>query len=409
MTIAIIGAGPAGMIAAGYASKKCDKVILIEHNDRVGKKLGITGKGRCNITNIAETEDFINQYPRNAKFLYSALYSFTNHDIINLLESLGVKTKVERGGRVFPVSDKASDVVRALRSFAMPDNVKLMTANAKELIIRDSKCVGVRTDKGTVKADKVILATGGKSYPKTGSTGDGYRMAKNAGHTVTPIKPSLVPIVTKEKWVRDIMGLSLKNVAVTAYKNGKPVYEDFGEMMFTHFGVTGPVILSMSSHLRDIKDGNYTIKIDLKPALDNEKLDARLLRDFEKYKKKQLINSLGDLLPKALIGVIIRLSGVDERKAVCELSKTERGALVDTIKGVTLTVLDFRPIDEAIVTSGGVAVGEINPSTMESKLVKGLYFAGEIIDVDGYTGGYNLQMAYSTGYLAGVSASEELP
>lgn len=409
MTIAIIGAGPAGMIAAGYASKKCDKVILIEHNDRVGKKLGITGKGRCNITNIAETEDFINQYPRNAKFLYSALYSFTNYDIINLLESLGVKTKVERGGRVFPVSDKASDVVRALRSFAMSDNVKLMMANAKEFIIRDSKCVGVRTDKGTVKADKVILATGGKSYPKTGSTGDGYRMAKNAGHTVTPIKPSLVPIVTKEKWVRDIIGLSLKNVAVTAYKNGKPVYEDFGEMMFTHFGVTGPVILSMSSHLRDIKDGNYTIKIDLKPALDNEKLDARLLRDFEKYKKKQLINSLGDLLPKALIGVIIRLSGVDERKSVCELSKTERGALVDTIKGVTLTALDFRPIDEAIVTSGGVAVGEINPSTMESKLVKGLYFAGEIIDVDGYTGGYNLQMAYSTGYLAGVSASEELP
>ena len=409
MTIAIIGAGPAGMIAAGYASKKCDNVILIQHNDRVGKKLGITGKGRCNITNIAETEDMINQYPRNAKFLYSALYSFTNYDIINLLESLGVKTKVERGGRVFPVSDKASDVVRALRSFAMSQNVKLMTANAKELIIRDSKCTGVRTDKGTVKADKVILATGGKSYPKTGSTGDGYRMAKNAGHTVTPIKSSLVPIVTKEKWVRDIMGLSLKNVAVTAYKNGKPVYEDFGEMMFTHFGVTGPVILSMSSHLRDIKNGDYTIKIDLKPALDNEKLDARLLRDFEKYKKKQLINSLGDLLPKALIGVIIRLSGVDERKSVCELSKTERGALVDTIKGVTLTALDFRPIDEAIVTSGGVAVGEINPSTMESKLVKGLYFAGEIIDVDGYTGGYNLQMAYSTGYLAGVSASEELP
>ncbi len=407
MIVAVIGAGPAGMIAAGYAAKNSDKVIIIEKNDRMGKKLGITGKGRCNITNIAGISDMISQYPKNPKFLYSALYSFTNADIIRLLEERGVKTKVERGGRVFPVSDKASDVVRALCGFAMQKNTELIRARAKKLLIRDGKCIGVITDEGTVKADRVILATGGKSYPKTGSTGDGYNMAAEAGHTVVKLKPSLVPIVTKEKWARDIMGLSLKNVAVSAYRNGKCVYEDFGEMMFTHFGITGPVVLSMSAHLGDIKKQNCTVKIDLKPALSYEKLDMRLLRDFEKYNKKQLINSLCDLLPKAMIGVIIELSGVDGRKKTAAVTKDDRERLINTLKGVTLTAVDFRPIDEAIVTSGGISVKEINPSTMESKLVKGLYFAGEIIDADGYTGGYNLQMAYSTGYLAGISATEE--
>lgn len=403
MITAIIGAGAAGLIAAGYASRNSDKVILIEHNDRVGKKLLITGKGRCNITNIAETEDMIKQYPKNSKFLYSALYSFTNTDIINLIEAQGVKTKVERGGRVFPVSDKASDVVWALKKFAMQKNVELIRASAKHIKTENGKVNGIETDKGFFKADKVILCTGGKSYPLTGSTGMGYRMAEELGHTVTKITPSLVPIVTEDKWVREVMGLSLKNIKVRAYKNKKLVYEDFGEMLFTHFGVSGPVILSMSAHLRDIEKTEYSISIDLKPALDDEKLDLRIMRDFEKYNKKQLINALCELLPKALIPVIIRMSGIDERKNVSQITKDERRALINAIKNLQLKVKGFRPIEEAIITSGGISTKEINPSTMESKLISGLFFAGEIIDADGYTGGYNLQMAFSTGYIAGTS------
>lgn len=403
MITAIIGAGAAGLIAAGYASRNSDKVILIEHNDRVGKKLLITGKGRCNITNIAETEDMIKQYPKNSKFLYSALYSFTNTDIINLIEAQGVKTKVERGGRVFPVSDKASDVVWALKKFAMQKNVELIRASAKHIKTENGKVNGIETDKGFFKADKVILCTGGKSYPLTGSTGMGYRMAEELGHTVTKITPSLVPIVTDDKWVREVMGLSLKNIKVRAYKNKKLVYEDFGEMLFTHFGVSGPVILSMSAHLRDIEKTEYSISIDLKPALDDEKLDLRIMRDFEKYNKKQLINALCELLPKALIPVIIRMSGIDERKNVSQITKDERRALINAIKNLQLKVKGFRPIEEAIITSGGISTKEINPSTMESKLISGLFFAGEIIDADGYTGGYNLQMAFSTGYIAGTS------
>lgn len=403
MITAIIGAGAAGLIAAGYASRNSDKVILIEHNDRVGKKLLITGKGRCNITNIAETEDMIKQYPKNSKFLYSALYSFTNTDIINLIEAQGVKTKVERGGRVFPVSDKASDVVWALKKFAMQKNVELIRASAKHIKTENGKVKGVETDKGFFKSDKVILCTGGKSYPLTGSTGMGYRMAEELGHTITKITPSLVPIVTEDKWVREVMGLSLKNIKVRAYKNKKLVYEDFGEMLFTHFGVSGPVILSMSAHLRDIEKTEYSISIDLKPALDDEKLDLRIMRDFEKYNKKQLINALCELLPKALIPVIIRMSGIDERKNVSQITKDERRALINAIKNLQLKVKGFRPIEEAIITSGGISTKEINPSTMESKLISGLFFAGEIIDADGYTGGYNLQMAFSTGYISGTS------
>ena len=403
MKAAIIGAGAAGLIAAGFAAERADEVLIIEHNDIIGKKLLITGKGRCNITNIAETAEALKQYPKNAKFLYSALYSFTNNDIISLIEENGVKTKVERGGRVFPASDRAADVVDALKRFALKNNVKLIKADAKSIITENGCVAGVMTDKGKIAADRVMICTGGKSYPRTGSTGAGYKMAAEVGHTIIEPTPSLVPVVTEEKWTKSVMGLSLKNIAVTVKCGKKTVYTDFGEMLFTHFGVSGPVILSASAHMRGMPEKKYTIEIDLKPALDEEKLSARLIRDFEKYNKKQLINALDDLLPKALIPVVVELSGVDADKKTSEIKKDERMALVRTLKHISLTVRCFRPIEEAIVTSGGVKTGEINPSTMESKILSGLFFAGEVIDADGYTGGYNLQMAFSTGYLAGTS------
>lgn len=407
--IIVVGAGAAGMIAAGRAAEEAQKVILIERNDFFGKKLRITGKGRCNITNSADIEDMINNmYPTNAKFLYSALYTFTNDDIVRLLEDFGVKTKTERGGRIFPVSDKAEDVVRALRKYALKSNVKPITARVKDIVIEDNAVKGVKTASGVIYADKVIVCTGGASYPQTGSTGDGYDFARTAGHTVIPPKASLVPVVTEEKWVRDIMGLSLKNISVSAFdKNNKKVYTDFGEMLFTHFGISGPVVLSMSAHLKNIGAEKYTLEIDLKPALDEEQLDARILRDFEKYSKKHIINALDDLLPKALIPVIVSISGIEPHKAVCALTKSERAKLVHTLKHLPLTMVSLRLVEEAIVTSGGVKVSEINPSTMESKIISGLYFAGEVIDVDGYTGGFNLQAAFSTGYLAGMSAAGE--
>lgn len=403
MRVAVIGAGAAGLIAAGYAAERADEVLLIEHNDIIGKKLLITGKGRCNITNIAETAEALKQYPKNSKFLYSALYSFTNNDIITLIEENGVKTKVERGGRVFPVSDKAADVVEALKRFAFKDNVKLIKADAKSIITENGCVSGVMTGKGKIAADRVIICTGGKSYPRTGSTGAGYKMAAEVGHTIIEPKPSLVPMVTEENWVKSVMGLSLKNIAVTIKCGKKTVYTDFGEMLFTHFGVSGPVILSASAHMQGMPEKKYAIEIDLKPALDEEKLSARLIRDFEKYNRKQLINALDDLLPKALIPIVVELSGVDANKKTSEIKKDERMALVRTLKHIPLTVKCFRPIEEAIVTSGGIKTGEINPSTMESKILPGLFFAGEVIDADGYTGGYNLQMAFSTGYLAGTS------
>ncbi len=408
MTVIIIGAGAAGLIAAGSAARTADKVILIEKNDIAGKKLLITGKGRCNITNAAEIEDMIMQYPRNAKFLYSALYSFTNEDIIRLIEENGVKTKVERGGRVFPVSDRAADVVRALKKYAMKDNVTLMRGTVKSLIIEGGKVRGVKTDSKTIFGDSVIICTGGKSYPGTGSTGDGYKFARSAGHTIIEPKASLIPVITEEKWVRDLMGLSLRNVKITAYnQKNKKVYSDFGEMLFTHFGISGPVVLSMSAYLKNIDREKYRIEIDLKSALSEEQLTARIIRDFEKYNKKHLINSMDDLLPKAIIPVIISLSGIDAHKAANTVTKEERTELVRLLKYFSLTAVGVRPVEEAIVTAGGVKTGEINPSTMESKLVRRLYFAGEVIDVDGYTGGYNLQAAFSTGFLAGENAAKE--
>ncbi|MCC8169086.1 MAG: NAD(P)/FAD-dependent oxidoreductase [Oscillospiraceae bacterium] len=404
-TVIIIGVGAAGLIACGTAAKTADKVILIERNDILGKKLLITGKGRCNITNTAELEDIIAAYPTNGKFLYSAIYTFTNDDIINLIEDLGVKTKAERGGRVFPVSDKAADVVKAMKKYALRDNVSLITERVRNIIIKDGAVAGVETASGKIDGNRVIVCTGGKSYPKTGSTGDGYIFARQAGHTVVEPKPSLVPITVEEKWARELMGLSLRNVSITAFnEKNKKVYSDFGEMLFTHFGISGPIVLSMSAHLR--RDERYRLEIDLKPALDAEQLDARLVRDFEKYSKKHIINSMDDLLPRALIPVVIELSGIEEHRCTGTITRGERMKIAELLKHLPLTFKGFRPIDEAIVTSGGVKVSEINPSTMESKKVSGLYFAGEVIDVDGYTGGYNLQAAWSTGYLAGMSAAE---
>ncbi len=408
MTVVVIGAGAAGLIAAGTAAQYADKVILIEKNDKVGKKLRITGKGRCNITNACEIEDMISMYPVNGKFLYSALYTFTNDDIVALLNEYGVSTKVERGGRVFPVSDDARDVVDAMRRYALKDNVKLVKDTVTGLIVSNNKIMGVKTSKREIKCNRVILCSGGASYPQTGSDGSGYRFAESVGHTIIKPTPSLVPLVCNEKWCEDLMGLSLRNVEVTAYNNkNKKIHTGFGEMLFTHFGVSGPLILSLSAHIKKELDAGVYIKIDLKPALDEQQLDTRILRDFDKNKNKHLINALDELLPKKLIPVIIEISGIEPHKSVCEITREERRNLLSVIKGLTLNVKGFRPISEAIITSGGIKVSEINSSTMESKIVNGLYFAGEIIDVDGYTGGYNLQVAWSTGYLAGMNAGTE--
>lgn len=405
MTVIVIGGGAAGMIAAGTAAKYADKVIIIEKNNLFGRKLLITGKGRCNITNAADLEDMIQMYPTNGKFLYSALYSFTNQDIVDLIEGYGVKTKVERGGRVFPVSDRSQDVVKALKKYALQDNVKIFFTHARNIMVENGRVVGVRTDWGITKADKVIICTGGKSYPQTGSTGDGYKFAKKMGHEIIPLRPSLVPIETEETWVKELMGLSLRNVTIRAYNSkNRCVYEDFGEMMFTHFGISGPIVLSMSTHLKP--DEKYRISIDLKPGMNEDIINARIIRDFKIRGKKHFINSLDELLPKKIIPVVVRLSGINEHKAACELTREERQRLIEVLKNFTLTFKNLRPLKEAIVTSGGVSVSEINPSTMESKKVKGVYFAGEVIDVDGYTGGYNLQAAFSTGYLAGLNAAK---
>ncbi|MDD6214953.1 MAG: NAD(P)/FAD-dependent oxidoreductase [Firmicutes bacterium] len=403
-TVIVIGGGAAGMLACGRLKDRVKKVFLVEKNKLLGKKLRITGKGRCNITNIADTEEIMQHIPTNSKFLYSALYSFTNKDVISLLNYLGVATKVERGGRVFPESDLASDVAEALKRYALGKNVTLVTDSAISLILENSAIRGVRVASGKeLDADSVIIATGGKSYPSTGSTGDGYRLAEEAGHTIVTPKPALIPIVTREKWVSELMGLSLKNVSLTFFnQKGKKVFSDFGEMLFTHFGISGPIVLSASSCIKNIE--NAKIVIDLKPALTTEQLDKRICRDFEKYNKKHLQNSLDKLLPKALIPVIIKIAGLESHKEVCSITKEERSALVEVIKNLTLTAKCTRPIEEAIVTSGGIKVSEINPSTMESKIISGLFFAGEVIDVDAYTGGYNLQIAFSTGFLAGENA-----
>ena len=406
MKIVVIGAGAAGLLAAGKAAETADEVVIIEKNDIIGKKLLITGKGRCNITNSADIEDMIGQYPRNAKFLYSALYTFTNDDIIRIIEENGVKTKVERGGRVFPVSDKSQDVVKALKKYAFKPNVSLVHDTVKSLIISDGAVKGVKTSKTSITADRVIICTGGKSYPRTGSTGDGYKFAKQAGHTIIEPKASLIPVLTEEKFVKDIMGLSLRNIKITAFnqKNQK-VYSDFGEMLFTHYGVTGPVILSASSVVgKTLRKKELTLHIDLKPALSEEQLDKRILREFDANHNKQYKNSIDSLFPAKLKPVMIELSEIEPEKKVNEITKEERQRLVHLIKDFTMTLTGLRGYNEAIITKGGVSVKEIDPGTMESKKMKGLYFAGEVLDLDAVTGGYNLQIAWSTGYLAGINA-----
>ncbi len=401
--VAVIGGGPAGMMAAATAAADGKKVILFEKNDFLGKKLLITGKGRCNVTNNADISEFIKNVPVNGNFLYSAFYSFTNTELIDLLKRLGVETKVERGERVFPVSDKAKDVVNAFAKYVLDSGAKIVKVAVKKIILNgDNTKTVVLADKRAVKCDSVVIATGGASYPLTGSTGDGYTFAKELGHTIIDLKPSLVPLVVKEKFISELQGLSLKNISVTLKSDGKKVYEDFGEMLFTHYGLSGPVILSASSHIR--KNARYTLSVDLKPALDESTLDKRILRDFNELKNKDFINSLDALLPKKLIPVVVMLSGIDAHKKINEITKQERKKLVSILKNLEFEISGFRPIKEAIVTSGGVNVKEINPTTMESKIVPGVFFAGEIIDTDAYTGGFNLQIAFSTGYVAGKNA-----
>ena len=418
MKVVIIGGGPAGMMAAISSAKCGNDVTILEKMNMLGKKLLITGKGRCNITSSIPIDEFIKNIPGNGMFLYSAFNKFDNTDILNLLKEEGVETKVERGNRVFPVSDSSKDVQMAFIKLLKKYHVKVETnSNVKEIITENGEVTKVKYEQDSVKkeinAEKVILATGGKSYPGTGSTGDGYLIAEKLGHTITKIRPSLVPLVVAPKDInicKSLQGLSLKNVQIKLkdIKNEKNIYEDFGEMLFTHFGVSGPTVLSGSAHLLRyknidelLKNENIKLIIDLKPALSMEKLDERILRDFSSEKNKAFKNSLEKLLPKKMIDVIIDLSEINPNKKVNEITREERVRLVQLLKNFEITLHDFRPIEEAIITAGGISIKEINPKTMESKLIKGLYFAGEIIDVDAYTGGFNLQIAYSTGYTAG--------
>ena len=406
--IVIIGAGPAGLMAAITAAEKYKDssatVTLLEKNERAGRKLMITGKGRCNVTNNCDLDTLIANTPKNARFLYSAFSAFSPEDVMSFFEANHVPLKTERGNRVFPVSDKAVDIVDALVNAAKKLKIKFINNTAISIITSDEKVTGITLNNGeTITADSVILATGGMSYPVTGSTGDGYRIANELGHTVTEIVPSLVPLQCHEGFCSRLSGLSLKNVNLSVYEQDrkKPVFSDQGEMLFTHFGISGPLVLSSSAYIRKLSKKQYTAVIDLKPALTIEQLDKRILRDFGELTNKDFSNSLDMLLPKSLIPVIVNLSEIPPDRKVNQISREERMRLVTLIKNFTLHITDFRPIEEAIITSGGISVKEINPATMESKLISGLFFAGEIIDTDAFTGGFNLQIAFSTGYLAG--------
>lgn len=412
MKVIVIGGGPAGMMSAITSAEQGNQVILMEKMSSLGRKLLITGKGRCNITSSLDMDEFIKNTPGNGRFLYSCYQEFTNQDIIDFLKRQGLDVKEERGNRIFPVTDKSLDVLKAFTKRLKELDVKIeynMTVDG--ILVQDSKVIGVKANGETINADKVILATGGKSYPLTGSTGDGYELTKKLGHTITDIKPSLVPLETHNKKVcQEMQGLSLRNVKIQLkdIEKNKVIYEEQGEMIFTHFGVSGPTILSSSAHLVRYKNieekfasKKIVLSIDFKPALSEDKLDARVLRDFDKQKNKQYKNSLDELLPQKLIPIIVEKSKINPNKKVNEITKEERRNLVQLLKQFNLEIKQFRPIDEAIVTSGGVSIKEINPKTMESKIIEGLYFAGEIIDVDSYTGGFNLQIAYSTGYVAG--------
>ena len=415
MKVIVIGGGPAGIIAAIKSKEENNDVTILEKNDILGKKILVTGKGRCNITNGAEISEFINNIPGNGKFLYSAFENFNNKDIIKLLKEEGLETKEERGNRIFPVTDNANDVRVSLSKKVRKLGIEVLTnTKVKKVIVKDGVAIGVEYNNNEkMYGDKIIISTGGASYPTTGSTGDGYEMAKEIGHTIKEIRPSLVPLETYEKrYCKEMQGLSLRNIEIKLIdtQKDKTIYKDFGEMMFTHFGVTGPVIISSSAHLvrykninQLMKDKKIKLNIDLKPALSIEKLDDRILRDFAEFKNKEFKNSLDKLLPQKMIPVIIELSKIEPDKKVNEITKEERLNLVKIIKNLEIYISGFRPINEAIVTAGGISTKEINPKTMESKIVKNLYFAGEVIDVDAYTGGFNLQIAYSTGYTAGMN------
>ena len=403
--VAIVGGGAAGLMAAFAAAQNGNDVTLFERNPRPARKVMITGKGRCNVTNNCDTETYMANTPHGSRFMFSAFSAFSCDDTINFFESRGVPLKTERGNRVFPVSDKAVDIVDALVKSAIDSGVKIVNCKVDNIIEENGAVTSLKTENGMeFFFDKIILATGGMSYPVTGSTGDGYKFAENFGHTITTLRPSLVPIMIKEGFCTKLCGLSLKNVTLSLYlkDNKKPIFSELGEMMFTDFGITGPLVLSASAYM-DKNPEDYIIKIDLKPGLDLQQLDKRIVRDFSLESNKDFINSLDALLPKRLISVIVRNTGIDPRKKVNSITKEERLRLITEIKGLTLSVLRLRPIEEAVVTSGGVKLSEINPKTMESKLIRGLYFAGEIIDVDCFTGGFNLQTAFSTGYLAGIS------
>ncbi len=400
--VGIIGGGPAGMISAGYAAARNKDVTLFEKNEKLGKKLYITGKGRCNITNNSPIEDFFDNVVTNREFLYSAFYSFSNYNIVELLEGYGLQTKVERGNRVFPSTDKSSDVINTLKLFLKDKKANIvLNSNVVSVNSKGNGFIVILDSGDEYYFNKIILATGGQSYPFTGSTGDGYKFAKNFGHTIESIRPSLIPIELKDEWLSSLQGLTLKNVTLSAKKNNKVIYDEFGEIIFTHFGISGPIVLSLSSHLNKYSLKEINLYLDLKPALTNEKLERRILRDFDIYTNKYIENGLVDLLPKKMIPIILNNASIDGKKFIHQITKKERYELVKTIKNFPLHTLGFRPIKEAIVTSGGVSTLEIDSSTMESKLKKGLFFSGEIIDVDALTGGYNLQIAYSTGYLAG--------
>ena len=400
--VVVIGGGASGLMAAGTASYYGANVTLLEKNSRTGRKILVTGKGRCNITNNCDKDTFIANVPTNPRFLYSAINNFDCQDTIDFFNDLGLETKTERGNRVFPISDKAMDVADTLHTFAKHNGVKIIESTAKVILTSNGKVSGVLDTKGNqYEADCVIIATGGMSYPGTGSTGDGYKLAKTVGHTITEIKPSLVGLISSDEFCKELQGLSLKNVNLTAYENGKEIFSEQGEMLFTHQGVSGPLVLSASSHMRNFEKKSYKISIDLKPALSEEKLDLRLQKDFSEHKNNQINNSLGKLLPKKIIPVVLKMWGIDPTKKCNSITKEERQELNKILKNFTVKIKSLGSIKEAIITSGGVSTKEISPKTMESKILSGLFFCGEVIDVDAYTGGFNLQIAFSTGRLAG--------
>lgn len=400
--VVVIGGGASGLMAAGTAAYYGANVTLLEKNSRTGRKILVTGKGRCNITNNCDKDTFIANVPTNPRFLYSAINNFDCQDTIDFFNDLGLETKTERGNRVFPISDKAMDVADTLHTFAKHNGVKIIESTAKVILTSNGKVSGVLDTKGNqYEADCVIIATGGMSYPGTGSTGDGYKLAKTVGHTITEIKPSLVGLISSDEFCKELQGLSLKNVNLTAYENSKEIFSEQGEMLFTHQGVSGPLVLSASSHMRNFDKKSYKISIDLKPALSEEKLDLRLQKDFSEHKNNQINNSLGKLLPKKIIPVVLKMWGIDPTKKCNSITKEERQELNKILKNFTVKIKSLGSIKEAIITSGGVSTKEISPKTMESKILSGLFFCGEVIDVDAYTGGFNLQIAFSTGRLAG--------